>query len=73
MRKVAFQANSSLSSRRAHRSLLPVAWRYPTDGDPMTTPYGEKLNPEPTPVELTRLRAIRESIAEELPDLVARE
>lgn len=39
----------------------------------MTTPYGEKLNPEPTPVELTRLRAIRESIAEELPDLVARE
>ena len=39
----------------------------------MTTPYGERRNPEPTPVELARLRAIPESIAEELPDLVARD
>ncbi len=37
----------------------------------MTTPNGERRSPEPTPAELTRLRAIRESIAEELPDLVA--
>lgn len=39
----------------------------------MTTPNGERRSPEPTPVELARLRAIRESIAEELPDLVARD
>jgi len=39
----------------------------------MTTPNGERRSPEPTPAELARLRAIRESIAEELPDLVARD
>lgn len=39
----------------------------------MTTPTGERRSPEPTSAELARLRAIRESIAEELPDLVARD
>lgn len=39
----------------------------------MTTPNGERRSPEPTSAELARLRAIRESIAEELPDLVARD
>jgi len=39
----------------------------------MTKPNGERRSPEPTPAELTRLQAIRESIAEELPDLVARD
>jgi hypothetical protein len=39
----------------------------------MTKPNGERRSPEPTPEELGRLRAIRESIAEELSDLVARD
>ena len=39
----------------------------------MTTPNGERRSPEPTSAELARLRAIRESIAEELHDLVARD
>jgi hypothetical protein len=39
----------------------------------MTKPNGERRSPEPMPEELGRLRAIRESIAEELPDLVARD
>ena len=39
----------------------------------MTTPNGERRSPEPTSAELARPRAIRESIAEELPDLVARD
>ena len=39
----------------------------------MTMPNGERRSPEPTSAELARLLAIRESIAEELPDLVARD
>jgi hypothetical protein len=39
----------------------------------MTTPNEERRGAEPTPAELTRLREIRESIAEELPDLIARD
>lgn len=39
----------------------------------MTTPNGERRSPEPTPAEVDRLRMLRESIAEELPDLIARD
>ena len=39
----------------------------------MTTPNGERRSPEPTPAEIDRLRMFRESIAKELPDLIARD
>jgi hypothetical protein len=39
----------------------------------MTTPNGESRSPEPTPAEIDRLRMLRESIAKELPDLIARD
>ena len=39
----------------------------------MTTPNGKKRSQELTSAELARLRGIRESISEELPDLVARD
>lgn len=38
----------------------------------MTTPHKSLEGPEPTPAELDRLRGLRESIAAELPELVAR-
>ena len=39
----------------------------------MTTPNAERRSPEPTPAEIDRLRMLRESIAKELPDLIARD
>jgi hypothetical protein len=39
----------------------------------MTKPNKQPRSPEPTPAELERLQMLRWSIAEELPDLVARD
>ena len=39
----------------------------------MTTPNGERPSPESMPAEIDRLRMLRESIAKELPILIARD
>jgi hypothetical protein len=39
----------------------------------MTTPNGERPSPESMPAEIDRLRMLRESIAKELPVLIARD
>lgn len=39
----------------------------------MTTPNGQGRSPEPTPAEMERLKRVRNSIAEELPDLIMRD
>jgi hypothetical protein len=39
----------------------------------MTKPNGQPTSPEPTPAELERLQILRQSIADELPDLIARD
>jgi hypothetical protein len=39
----------------------------------MTQPNEQPHSPEPSPAELERLQMLRKSIAEELPDLIARD